>query len=121
MAASSSKVGRPLLPEGLVAIVKRDCPTCVDVVPVLEEISLRGPGVTVYTQDDPAFPDSVGSRVYDEDLEISWHYEVETVPTLMFIQDGKEMARTVGWSRSDWEALTGVSDLGLGLSEMRPG
>ncbi len=121
MAASSSNVGRPLLPEGLVAIVKRDCPTCVDVVPVLEEISLRGPGITVYTQDDPAFPDSVGSRVYDEDLEISWHYEVETVPTLMFIQDGKEMARTVGWSRSDWEALTGVSDLGLDLSEMRPG
>ena len=43
----------PDLPEGLVAVVKRDCPTCVLVVPVLERLWSTGL-VTVVTQDDPA-------------------------------------------------------------------
>ena len=121
MTSSALNVDRPALPDGLVAVVKRDCPTCVDIVPVLEQLSQRGPGVTIYTQDDPDFPETVETRIHDQELEVSWHYEVETVPTLMFIQDGNEMARTVGWSRSNWEALTGVDDLGDGLPEMRPG
>ncbi|MEZ5227328.1 MAG: hypothetical protein R2710_11825 [Acidimicrobiales bacterium] len=45
----------PLLPEGLVAFVKRDCPTCELVIPALTQLD-TGPGVTVITQDDPAFP-----------------------------------------------------------------
>ena len=112
---------RPHLPDGLVAFVKRDCPTCVDVASVLGEICARGPGVVVYTQDDPSFPEAVESKHHDHDLKLSWHYDVETVPTLMYMQDGAEMARTVGWSRTDWEALTGVEDLGVELPEMRPG
>ena len=54
MPASSAK--KPLLPDGLVAVVKRDCPTCSLVEPVrrqLQEVSGR---LTVYTQDDPSFP-----------------------------------------------------------------
>ena len=49
---------RPPLPDGLVAFVKRDCPTCVVVAPVLAQIS-AAPGValTVFTQDDPEFPE----------------------------------------------------------------
>ena len=121
MTSRALNVDRPALPDGLVAVVKRDCPTCVDIVPVLEQLSQRGPGVTIYTQDDPDFPETVETRIHDQELEVSWHYEVETVPTLMFIQDGNEMARTVGWSRSNWEALTGIDDLGDGLPEMRPG
>ena len=31
------------------------------------------------------------------------------------------MARTVGWSRADWEALSGVPGLGKDLPDMRPG
>ena len=57
MALRDSKSERPVLSDGLVAIVKRDCPTCEDVVPVLEELSLRGPGVTVYSQDAPSIPE----------------------------------------------------------------
>src|SRR3712207_9034758 len=36
------------LPDGLVAVVKRDCPTCTLVEPVL-----RGLGAAVWCQDDP--------------------------------------------------------------------
>ena len=36
------------LPDGLVAVVERDCPTCLVVEPVLREIAVRQP-LTVYS------------------------------------------------------------------------
>ena len=41
--------------DGLIAVVKHDCPTCVLTVPVLATLAQAG-GLTVYCQDDPAFP-----------------------------------------------------------------
>jgi hypothetical protein len=111
----------PRLPEGLVAVVKRDCATCCLVVPVLGELAARGRALTVYTQDDPAFPDTVALRIDDHELVVSWHHHIETVPTLLRIENGVEVARTEGWSRSDWETLAGVSPLGADLPAHRPG
>ncbi len=110
------------LPDGLVAIVKRDCPTCRLVVPVLEELRgpPDGPGVTVYTQDDPAFPAGL-EPVDDTDLTVSDAVDVDTVPTLLRVQDGRETDRIVGWSREQWEPFTGRSGLGAGLPPHRPG
>ena len=85
------------LPEGLVAIVKEDCPTCELVVPVLCQLAERT-DLTVFTQDNPDFPAEIGDRHFDEDLAISWHHEIETVPTLLMVKDGREIGRTVGWS-----------------------
>jgi hypothetical protein len=39
----------------------------------------------------------------------------------MRVVDGVEVARTVGWSRVEWESVTGVSGLGPDLPVMRPG
>ncbi|WNV73579.1 thioredoxin family protein [Geodermatophilus sp. DSM 44513] len=99
------------LPDGLVAVVKRDCPTCVLVEPVLREL-----GAAVWCQDDPAWFDGD-----DTSLELSWSLGVETVPTLLRVAGGRETARTVGWSRERWAELTGVPGLGAGLPEHRPG
>jgi hypothetical protein len=110
----------PALPDGIVAVVKRACPTCELVVPVLQQLTGSGQPLTVYVQDDPAFPPGV-DRVHDHDLSVSWHHDIETVPTLLRVKDGKEVARTEGWSRTQWEAFTGVSGLGEGLPEWRPG
>src|SRR5439155_12046457 len=110
----------PRLPDGLVAVVKHDCATCSLVVPVLGEIAARR-GLTVYTQDDPEFPDTPAPRIDDRDLVVSWHHRIETVPTLLRIEDGVEVARAEGWSRSEWEALVGVSPLGAELPARRPG
>jgi hypothetical protein len=107
------------LPDGLVAIVKRECETCRMVVPVLRQLAEAGP-LTVYTQDDPDFPDDPEAML-DADLGISWHHEIETVPTLMRVVDGVERERTVGWLRTEWEGLTGVSGLGPDLPPFRPG
>jgi hypothetical protein len=109
----------PVLPDGLVAVVKRECETCQMIVPVLGQLHAIDE-LTVYTQDDPDFPGRPRA-VHDADLAVSWHHEIETVPTLIRVEGGKETSRTVGWRRADWEDLTGVFGLGLDLPEMRPG
>jgi hypothetical protein len=111
----------PRLPDGLVAVVKRDCATCGLVVPVLGELAAGGRALTVYTQDDPEFPATAAPRIDDRELVVSWHHHIETVPTLIRIEDGVEVGRTVGWSRADWEQLAGVSPLGASLPPHRPG
>jgi len=110
------------LPDGLVAVVKRDCPTCSLVAPVLAQLSgVPGAPLTVWSQDDPTFPEGVAEVVDDTGLERSWHLDVETVPTLIRVAGGVEVARTVGWSRERWVELTGVPGLGAELPEHRPG
>src|SRR5215510_4452560 len=111
----------PRLPDGLVAVVKRDCATCGLVAPVLGELAAGGRALTVYTQDDPEFPAEVAPRVDDRELTVSWHHHIQTVPTLLRVENGVEVARTEGWSRADWEQLTGVCPLGAGLPAHRPG
>jgi hypothetical protein len=107
------------LPDGWVAVVKRDCPTCALVEPVLQQLASAGE-LTVYSQDDPAFP--AGARVVDDrELEVSWRLQVQTVPTLLRVERGAEVARTEGWLRERWEGLTGVGGLGPGLPDHRPG
>jgi hypothetical protein len=107
--------GTPVLPDGLIVVVKRDCETCQMIAPLLREFE-----ATVYTQDDPTFPaDAI--PIHDTDLSFSWHNDIETVPTLMRIIDGQEMERTVGWLRSDWQRITGIDSLGDHLPTMRPG
>ena len=113
-------MNRPTLPDGLVVVVKRECATCVMVVPVIEEL-INGPlPVTVYVQDDPTFPESL-ARSHDADLSVSWHYDIETVPTVLRIENGDEVARTVGWMRDEWLKITGLSSLGVELPDFRPG
>jgi hypothetical protein len=111
-----------VLPDGLVVVVKRDCPTCVLVEPVLGQLS-DAPNValTVYTQDDPSFPAAVEAVVHDRDLSMSYEHDIETVPTVLRVEQGKETDRIVGWRRDQWEQLTGVEGLGPGLPDFRPG
>ena len=106
--------------DGLVAVVKRDCPTCELTAPVLGELARRA-GITVYTQDDPSFPDTVPGPVQDLALDVSHQLKIEIVPTLIRLEGGREIARTYGWDRGEWERLTGVRGLGDGLPEQRPG
>jgi hypothetical protein len=112
---SGSRSAAPPLPDGLVVVVKEECETCRMVAPLLAQI-----GATVYTQDDPSFPAGV-EAIHDEDLSLSWHHDIETVPTLIRVADGAEVERTVGWLRSDWQRITAIPDLGGSLPPMRPG
>jgi hypothetical protein len=106
--------------DGLIAVVKRDCPTCVLAAPVLSALETRG-GLTIYTQDDPAFPEEVKERVDDRGLNVSHRLGIEIVPTLIRMSAGKEVARTYGWDRAEWERVSGVAGIGADLPAMRPG
>jgi len=117
---------RPTLPDGFVAVVKRDCPTCELIEPVLVQLAEGAVLAAVVTQDDPGFPDLSGTASgiecrFDEDLATSFLWDIETVPTLLRIEDGEEVERIVGWDRGQWEELTGTHDLGPGLPDWRPG
>ena len=111
----------PLIPDdGLIAVVKRDCPTCVLAEPVLAELARLG-ALTVYTQDDPTFPESVAAPVDDTDLGVSHRLGIEIVPTLIRRADGKDAARTYGWDRAEWERVAGFQGIGADLPAFRPG
>ena len=107
------------LPDGLVAVVKRDCATCALVAPVLRELAHRQP-LTVYSQDDPAFP--AGIPVIDDTaLDVSDALDIEIVPTLLRVDQGQIVARTQGWQRAVWREISGDAELGANLPEFRPG
>jgi hypothetical protein len=113
--------GTEQLPDGVVVVVKRDCPTCELVTPVLDELARRGVDLTIYTQDDPTFPPVAATVIDDTSLAVSWAHDIETVPTLLKVEGGVETERIVGWFRPQWEAFTGQGDLGPELPEQRPG
>jgi hypothetical protein len=118
--------GKPALAAGtFVAFVKRDCPTCILVLPVLRQIEqlIRSFGGTfeVHVQDDLSFAEGFSDACDDTALETSYRYNVDTVPTLLRLKDGQEDTRAVGWRRPEWEAVTGIPRLGEGLPEYRPG
>ena len=111
----------PLPTDGLIVVAKRDCPTCTLIEPVYRQLAASGQPISVYSQDDPAFPPGVKSVQDDRSLEASFHLDIEIVPTVIRMQAGKEVARSIGWHRGEWEALTGVGGLGTDLPEQRPG
>ena len=94
--------GRPALPDGLVAVVKRDCETCVAVLPVLEQLAAGPETLTVYVQDDPEFFAAV-IRTTTPTCRCRGT-TTSTVPTLLRVVDGTEQDRTIGWHRGSWEA-----------------
>jgi hypothetical protein len=82
----------------LVAVVKRDCETCQMVAPVLASLQ-RSHALTIYSQDDPAFPEATGGARDDTALEESWRLSIDTVPTLIRLDESGEVSRALGWHR----------------------
>lgn len=109
------------LPDGLIAVVKRDCPTCRLIEPVFGQLMTNRVPLVVYTQDDPAFPSTIPNVEDDTSLERSYELNIEIVPTLIRVEQGLEVARLVGWNRTDWQRFTGVDNLGQELPDYRPG
>ena len=81
-------------PDGVLIFAKRECETCQMVAQVIGQIADKMPTI-VYTQDDPSFPSTV-SALDDTSLKSSYAFDVEAVPTVVRMKDGKEVARTFG-------------------------
>ena len=110
-----------MIPDGLVAYVKRACPTCTLIEAQMRQIAQKIPEFSVVSQDDPRFPAGVERVVDDRELEYSWRSEIESTPTLIRFSGGRESERVVGWDREGWRRLTGIHDLGSDLPAFRPG
>jgi hypothetical protein len=108
-------------PDEMILFCKRECATCTMVVPVMKALSQGDQSLTIYTQDDPGFPEGMSGVVDDTSLEHSYRFQIETVPTLIGLAKGREIWRTVGWDRAEWRTLTGIDDLGEDLPPFRPG
>ncbi|MDQ1396821.1 MAG: hypothetical protein QOG64_2080 [Acidimicrobiaceae bacterium] len=92
----------------VVAVVKHDCPTCTLVAPVLDQLETAG-ALRIISEDT------------DEGLEASYRLGIETVPTLVRLEDGHEVARLEGWERGRWEEFLHVTGVGGDLPDYRPG
>ena len=106
--------------DGLIVVAKRACPTCELVEPLLQTLADSGP-VQIYSQDDPGFAAGVPGATHDASLEVSFHLNIEFVPTLIRRANGQEVERTYGWHREDWQRISGVPGLGEKLPAIRPG
>lgn len=104
-----------------IIVVKRDCPTCVLVEPVIAQAQAAGATLAVWSQDDPAFPASVSGVGDDRTLEQSWRLQIETVPTLIRREHETETGRVVGWDRDVWMQLLELPSLEHDLPPFRPG
>ena len=108
-------------PDGLVAFVKRACPTCTLIEPQMREAARAMPGFHAVSQDDPGFPAGVPGVIDDRELDHSWLNNIESTPTLLKFENGREVERVIGWDREGWRRLTGLADLGKDLPPLRPG
>ena len=104
-------------------VVKKDCPTCALIEPVIKQLSdTFNNSLTIYVQDDPSFPESVADKIDDSSLEFSYKQNIEIVPTLIRSGDGlDEQARIFGWDKSQWQEFTGIENLGANLADFKPG
>ena len=104
-------------------VVKKDCPTCALIEPVIKQLSdTFNNSLTIYVQDDPSFPESVADKIDDSSLEFSYKQNIEIVPTLIRSGDGlDEQTRIFGWDKSQWQEFTGIENLGANLVDFKPG
>ena len=109
------------LEDGLIAFVKRACPTCTLIEAELQQAAKAVPGFRVVSQDDPSFPAGVADVVDDRELDVSYVHDIEATPTLIAKRAGREVERVVGWERAAWQRLTGMASLGAALPAMQPG
>jgi thiol-disulfide isomerase/thioredoxin len=106
--------------DGIIVVVKKDCPTCLLIAPVLEELEQSGKEVSVYYQDTSDFL-SVTNVIDDRELEVSYRLNIEIVPTLLMFSGGKESSRLTGWEREEWRSCLELESLGEDLPDWRPG
>jgi hypothetical protein len=112
---------QPLIADGLVAFVKRACPTCSMIEPQMREVAQARRDFQVVTQDDVSFPAQVAHLIDDRELDHSYLNNIEATPTLIRFAGAREVERVMGWDRAAWQRLTGIAALGSVLPPLVPG
>ena len=99
-------VGGPDLPDGLVAVVKRDCPTCTLVAPVLAELGPAPPPADRLHPGRPDVPRRRRRRVDDtRPRRVARPRHRHRADAAARRRRRARSNAIVGWSREQWEAL----------------
>lgn len=112
-----------MTPTTYTLVIKKDCPTCALIEPLIDELATHCEGkLSVYVQDDPDYPPGYPDRIDDTSLEFSYRNQIEIVPTLMRqTRDSGDVSRIIGWDKVQWQEFTGIGDLGADLIDFKPG
>ena len=89
-------------------IVKKSCPTCELIEPVVRELAdTYGASLQVYVQDDAAYLTELPQQADDTALAFSYQQNIEIVPTLIRHEtEAQSEQRLVGWDRQEWQEFT---------------
>ena len=100
--------------QSLVCFIKEDCPTCREVMPLLNALkghldgllefhvlgqTLEGNAI-LQKEFSPSF-----SIVDDSELKISFETDIETVPTLIWADGAGSQQEVIGFDRAEWQRL----------------
>jgi hypothetical protein len=107
--------------DGLHLVVKKDCPTCTLIEPIIRDMAGSDENLRIYVQDDLTFLGDLSVTQDDRSLEQSFHLGIETVPTMIRMKNGAEVKRIIGWSQEDWQIFTGIDGVGKDLVPFQPG
>jgi hypothetical protein len=104
-------------------IVKKSCPTCELIEPVVRELAdTYGAALQVYVQDEAAYLSELPQQADDTALAFSYQQNIEIVPTLIRHEtEAQSEQRLVGWDRQEWQEFTGLDQLGSDLISFKPG
>src|ERR1700716_3443114 len=90
----------------LLALVKHDCPVCVQLLPALDAAAAAGAPLRIVSQSDVADTAAMSARLgrasdveVDEDLVMSAVYDPEAVPALILLDGEREQGRVEGLDR----------------------
>lgn len=100
--------------------VKAECETCQLIEPVVDEAITAGKKIRILVQDDPTFL-SAYSPTDDTSLQSSYRWSIETTPTLIALDEDREIRRVDGWDRAGWREVLDLPALAEDLPEFRPG
>lgn len=113
--AAGAQFTFPTQRRSLVCFVKEDCPTCREVMPVLDalhralggEIDFFVAGQTTAGNAQLAQEFAPGFAILDDSsLKVAFAAEIDTVPTLMLCDTaGKVESSLVGFVRDEWQTL----------------
>ena len=115
----------------LVAIIKHDCPVCVELLPALDAAAQDGAPLRIVSQSGGGDTAALWERLrlvspveIDEELALSALYDPDAVPALLLLDGGEERGRVEGLARDRIADLAAEAGFALhldGLPAHRPG
>ena len=108
-------VASPQGTQALICFVKEDCPTCKEVMPVLDAFYRQfSPHMPMHVIGQTQEGNAALAQAYqppfslldDSALQVSFAADIETVPTLLVLDSAGEIASTlVGFVKEEWQQL----------------